>query len=57
MFWERGLSSWDMAAGVVLVREAGGVVTDLKNTSNFLETGDIIAANDALHDRLLPELG
>ena len=41
----------------MLVREAGGVVTDLKNTSNFLETGDIIAANDVLHDRLLPELG
>ena len=56
-FWERGLSSWDMAAGIVLVREAGGIVTDLKNASNSLETGDIIAANDILHDKLLPELG
>jgi myo-inositol-1(or 4)-monophosphatase len=46
-----------MAAGIVLVREAGGIVTDLKNASNSLETGDIIAANDILHDKLLPELG
>lgn len=56
-FWERGLSPWDVAAGVVIVREAGGIVTDLENGAGFLETGDIIAANGALHEKLLPELG
>jgi myo-inositol-1(or 4)-monophosphatase len=51
-FWEIGLKSWDMAAGIVLVREAGGFVTDLAGGGDMLETGDIIAANDFLHEPL-----
>jgi len=52
-FWERGLSSWDMAAGMLLVREAGGAVTDLSGGSRVLETGDVLAANEKLHPQLL----
>ncbi len=48
-FWERGLSSWDVAAGIVLVREAGGMVTDLRGGDTMLATGDILASNDALY--------
>ncbi|WP_262690713.1 inositol monophosphatase family protein [Kordiimonas aestuarii] len=48
-FWEAGLSSWDIAAGIVLVREAGGYVSDLKGGTEMLNSGDIIAANDQLH--------
>lgn len=48
-FWEAGLSPWDMAAGIVLVREAGGTVTDLAGGDKMLETGGIVAANDVLH--------
>jgi len=48
-FWEAGLSPWDMAAGILLVREAGGYVTDTKGGSNMLRTGSVIAANDRLH--------
>jgi myo-inositol-1(or 4)-monophosphatase len=48
-FWERGLSPWDMAAGIVLVREAGGLATDLDNRYAMLTTGDILVANDRLH--------
>ncbi|MEE8112433.1 MAG: inositol monophosphatase family protein [Acidobacteriota bacterium] len=44
-FWERGLSLWDIAAGTLLVREAGGMVTDLEGGSTHLDTGDILAAN------------
>ena len=44
-FWEQGLKSWDMAAGIVLVREAGGYVTDLNGQDKMLESGHIIAAN------------
>ncbi len=48
-FWESGLSSWDIAAGAIIVREAGGYVTDYNGSQDVLETGSIIAANDRLH--------
>ena len=49
-FWESGLSYWDMAAGVVLVREAGGFVCDMTGGRRWSETGGIIAANPAIND-------
>lgn len=52
-FWESGLSSWDIAAGLLLVREAGGAVTDLRGGAHMLETGDVLAANENLHPILL----
>ena len=52
-FWERGLKSWDIAASMLLVREAGGVVTDLDGRDRMMESGDVLAANDALHKPLL----
>ena len=55
-FWERGLAPWDMAAGIVICREAGGLVSDLKNGSKIFETGSIVAANEALHGDLLKNL-
>ena len=55
-FWERGLAAWDMAAGIVLVREAGGLVSDLTNRQRMLETGDVIAGNEFIHAALLKEL-
>ncbi|WP_262694004.1 inositol monophosphatase family protein [Kordiimonas aquimaris] len=48
-FWEAGLKAWDIAAGVLLVREAGGYVTDFKGSQDVLKTGDVVAANDHLH--------
>lgn len=48
-FWEAHLCSWDMAAGIVIVREAGGYVTDYKGTSDMLKSGTIVAANSSLH--------
>ena len=44
-FWETGLESWDIAAGIILVREAGGMVSDLKGGGTMMESGDIIATN------------
>lgn len=52
-FWERGLQAWDVAAGVLLVREAGGVVSDLNGGPGALDAGHILAANEALHPLLL----
>jgi len=52
-FWERGLAPWDVAAGSLLVREAGGVVSDLSGGDRALDSGDILVANDTLHPQLL----
>jgi myo-inositol-1(or 4)-monophosphatase len=48
-FWELGLLPWDMAAGVLLIQEAGGIVTDLEGGTRYFETGNLIAANPKLH--------
>jgi myo-inositol-1(or 4)-monophosphatase len=56
-FWERGLSSWDVAAGAVLVREAGGQVTGLDGGANILDSGQILASNNHLHGALLGLVG
>ncbi|HEY2033277.1 MAG TPA: inositol monophosphatase family protein [Rhizomicrobium sp.] len=53
MYWERNLKAWDIAAGILMVREAGGVVSDLNNQQKMLETGNIIASNEALHGQFL----
>ncbi len=50
-FWERGLSAWDIAAGAVLVREAGGVVTEIDG-GDFMKTGAVLASNAALAPQL-----
>jgi myo-inositol-1(or 4)-monophosphatase len=51
-FWEFGLQPWDIAAGILLVREAGGYVTDINGGSDVLKTGNVLAANDHLHGPL-----
>ena len=47
-FWEFGLQPWDIAAGILLVREAGGYVTDIAGGPDMLKTGNVLAANDHL---------
>ena len=52
-FWESSLKPWDMAAGILIVREAGGIVSDTIGEDKILETGTIVAANPNLHKPLL----
>lgn len=52
-FWERGLSPWDVAAGMLLIREAGGFVTDFAGGGAMFENGQICAGNEAVHGKLL----
>jgi len=52
-FWEMGLHPWDVAAGIVLVREAGGFASDFEGRDRMLQTGEIVAANDHAHVALL----
>jgi myo-inositol-1(or 4)-monophosphatase len=51
-YWERGLSPWDLAAGVVIVREAGGLVTAYDGSPFRLQTGRILATNGKVHEAL-----
>lgn len=53
IYWERNLSSWDMAAGILLVREAGGYVTDCDGHDAMFHTGHIAAGNETLLKELL----
>jgi myo-inositol-1(or 4)-monophosphatase len=55
-YWERKLHPWDIAAGIILVREAGGFVCDVDGGDKMLTTGDIVAGNDAMHLALLRTL-
>ncbi|MCG8324662.1 MAG: inositol monophosphatase [Thiotrichales bacterium] len=48
-FWEFGLHSWDIAAGTLLIQEAGGIVTDMQGGTNHLRTGDVIGGNAAVY--------
>jgi myo-inositol-1(or 4)-monophosphatase len=52
-YWERQLSPWDIAGGLILVREAGGFVTDIERGDTPWVSGDVVAGNEAMHRELL----
>lgn len=52
-FWETGLSPWDIAAGLLLVREAGGFVSDMGGGQGMLDNGDVVAGNELIQRALL----
>ncbi|HEX4935585.1 MAG TPA: inositol monophosphatase family protein, partial [Gemmatimonadaceae bacterium] len=52
-FWEIGLSPWDIAAGALIVREAGGRATDVRGGCDFLKEGSICAGGPTIHDAML----
>jgi myo-inositol-1(or 4)-monophosphatase len=55
-FWEMGLAPWDMAAGALMIQEAGGLVGDLGGEATYLECGDIAAATPKVFPQLLAAL-
>jgi myo-inositol-1(or 4)-monophosphatase len=52
-FWERGLSAWDVAAGLIILREAGGFASGLDGREAQIDSGHIVAGNEAIHRELL----
>ena len=52
-FWEEYLNPWDIAAGIVLIREAGGFASGMKGEADFLEAGAIVAGNEHIHKALV----
>ena len=55
-YWERNIKPWDIAAGIVMIRESGGTVSDLDGADQMLDTGDVIVGNKDVHRALLPLL-
>jgi myo-inositol-1(or 4)-monophosphatase len=55
-FWEMGLSAWDMAAGALMIQEAGGLVGDLRGDEGYLESGEIACATPKVFPALLEAL-
>lgn len=55
-YWEFGLEAWDLAAGALLVKEAGGYVSDTDGSDNFLKSGNIIAANPKVFELITKHL-
>ena len=51
-YWESDLNIWDVAAGALLVKEAGGIVTDLDGGNSFNSRGDVLAANKPVHQQM-----
>lgn len=56
-FWELGLRPWDIAAGDIIVREAGGYVTDYSGRNRAILKGEVLAANDGLHNEMVKIIG
>jgi myo-inositol-1(or 4)-monophosphatase len=52
-YWERDLSPWDVAAGMIIVREAGGFISDTEGGDTVMTTGNVAAGNDTMHRELL----
>ena len=55
-FWEIGLNAWDIAAGAIIVREAGGIITDFSANEKYLENGNVIAGNPKVFNQILKTL-
>jgi myo-inositol-1(or 4)-monophosphatase len=55
-YWERNLRAWDLAAGIVILREAGGFVSDTDGKDRMLESGNVVAGNEPIHRALLKQL-
>jgi len=52
-FWETGLHKWDMAAGALIIREAGGIISDMNGSENFLDTGHVLTGSPKIYSALM----
>jgi len=55
-FWEYGLREWDMAAGCLLIQEAGGILSDTDGSENYLSSGNIVTGNVKIHQEMLARI-
>lgn len=55
-FWEMGLSPWDIAAGALILQEAGGIITDFHANADYLGTGNVVAGSPKVHQAIIDKL-
>jgi len=55
-FWEMLLKPWDIAAGAILIEEAGGVITDINGENTYLLTGSVASGNKLIHEQIIREI-
>lgn len=55
-FWETGLSIWDIAAGVIIIRESGGIITGIDGSEEDLYNGNLVAGNEIIHNSLIEKI-
>ncbi len=56
-FWETGLSKWDMAAGALIIREAGGIISGMDGSEDFLDTGHVLTGSPKIYKALAKLMG
>jgi len=56
-FWEFGLKPWDMAAGCLLIQEAGGVASNMRGGANYFDSGNVVAGNMKIHQEMINRIG
>jgi len=56
-FWEVGLKPWDLAAGVLLIKEAGGLVSDIDGSENFMDSGNVVCGAPKIFKQVLQTVG
>jgi len=56
-FWETGLERWDIAAGALIIKEAGGLISDLSGSERYLDNGQVVCGNPKIFKQLLPTVG
>ena len=52
-FWQRNLNYWDIAAGIIIIKEAGGFVTDFKGNANYIENKTVLASNSKINQEMI----
>jgi myo-inositol-1(or 4)-monophosphatase len=52
-FWQRNLNYWDIAAGIILVKEAGGFVTDFNGNDKYIENKNILVTNSKINEQMI----
>ena len=55
-FWQRNLNYWDIAAGIIIVKEAGGFVTDFSGSNKYVENKTILVANSKINEEMIKVL-
>jgi myo-inositol-1(or 4)-monophosphatase len=56
-FWETGLERWDIAAGALIIKEAGGLISDLSGSERYLDNGQVVCGNPKIFKQLLSTVG